>query len=48
MQDIFRNAPSDLLVTEPSNNASPIQKKIPQYSKLLSYAQQKYFLIPRK
>jgi hypothetical protein len=48
MQDIFRNAPSDLLVTEPSNYSVPIQKKIPQYSKLLLYAQQKYFLIPRK
>ncbi len=48
MQDIFRNAPSDLLVTEPSNYSSPITKKIPQYSKLLLYAQQKYFQIPRR
>jgi hypothetical protein len=48
MQDIFRNAPSDLFVTEPSNYSSPITKKIPQYSKILLYAKQKYFLLPKK
>jgi hypothetical protein len=37
MQDIFRNAPSDLKLVDQVN------KKIPQYDKLLKYAQEKYF-----